>query len=81
VSLLWSFDLVKAKVEKHFSSSMLPIIYTMASSTNLTYSRKLETNIRDVVTRHHIFANGLVSKGGTIQAVAFDLIVSWNMSC
>jgi hypothetical protein len=31
VSLLHKFDFIKAKVEKHLSSSMLPIIYRMAN--------------------------------------------------
>ncbi len=81
MSLLWSFDFIKAKVEKHLPSSMMPIICTMANLTNLTYSRKLKTNIRVVVTRHHILVNGLVSKGGTIQVDAFDLIVTLNVPC
>jgi hypothetical protein len=81
MSLLWTFDFIQARVEKHLSSSTLYIICTMANLTNLTYSGKMETNIRDVVTRHHILVNGLVSKGGTIQAAAFDLIVTLNMPC
>ncbi len=81
VSLLRSFDFIKARVEKHFSSSTLPIMCTMVNSTNLTYSRKLKTNIWYVVIRCHILVNGLMSKGGTIQVVAFDLIVSLNMPC
>jgi hypothetical protein len=81
VSLLQSFDFIKARVEKKFSSFTLPIMCTMANSTNLTYSGKRETNIRDVVTRCHILVNGLMSKGGTIQVVAFDLMVSLNMPC
>jgi len=48
---------------------------------NLTYSRKLENNIWDVVTRCHILVNGLVSKRGTMQAAAFNLIVNLNMPC
>jgi len=51
----------------------------MASSTNFTYPRKLKTNIRDVITRHHMRVKGLVSKGGSIQDVAFDFIVNFNM--
>ncbi len=32
VSQLCNFDFIKAKVDKHFSSSTLPIICTMANS-------------------------------------------------
>ncbi len=81
MSLLRSFDFIKTKVEKHLSSSTLPIIYTMTNLANLMYSRKLGTNIQNAITRHHILVNGLVSKRGTIQVVAFDLIVSLNMPC
>ncbi len=64
VSLLRNFDFIKARVEKHFSSSTLPIMCTMANSTNLTYSGKLETNIQDAITRCHILVNGLNVKRG-----------------
>jgi hypothetical protein len=50
VNLLRSFDFIKARIEKHLSSSMLHIICTMANLANLTYSGKLETTIQDVVT-------------------------------
>jgi hypothetical protein len=80
MNLLRSFDFIKAKVEKHLSSSTLPIIFTMANSTNFVYSRKLEIDIQDVVTRCHMWVKGLVSKGGTIQDVAFDFIVRLNCS-
>jgi hypothetical protein len=45
MSLLCNFNFIKTKVKKHLSSSTLLIIYTMANSTNFTYSRKLEGNI------------------------------------
>ncbi len=79
MNLLRRFDFIKAGVEKHLSFSTLLIICTMANLTNLTYIGKQETNIRDVVTRCHILVNGLMSKGGTIQVVAFDFISSSNM--
>jgi hypothetical protein len=79
MNLLRSFDFIKAKVEKHLSSSTLPIICTMTNSTNFTYSGKLETNIQDVVTSCHMRIKRLVSKGGTLQDVAFDFIVRLNM--
>ncbi len=78
VSLLWSFDLVKAKVEKHLSSSMLPIIHTMANSTNLMYLGKLKTNIEDVVTRHHIMVNGLVSKRPPYKLLHLTSLWAWT---
>jgi hypothetical protein len=79
INLFRSFDFIKAKVEKHFSSSTLPTICTMANSTNFTYFEKLEENIRNVVTRCHILVKGFKSKGGAIHVVAFDFIVSLNM--
>ncbi len=79
VSLFQSFDFIKAKVEKHLSSSMLPTIYTMANSTSFTYFKKLKESNRDVVTRHHILVKGFKSKGGAIHAATFDFIVSLNM--
>jgi len=45
MSLLQKFDFIKAEVEKHFSSSTIPIIYNMASSTKFTYIGELKTNI------------------------------------
>jgi hypothetical protein len=81
VSLLWSLDFIKAKVEKQGSSSTLPTTCTIASSTNFTYSRKLETRIQDVVTRHHILVRRFVSKGGGHACVTFDFIVNLNMPC
>jgi hypothetical protein len=45
MSLLQSFDFIKVEVEKHFSSSTIPIIYNMASSTKFTYIGELKTNI------------------------------------
>jgi len=79
VSLLWNVDFIKAKIMKHFSSSTLPTIYTMANSINFTYPRKLEKNIRNIVTRHHILVKGLKSKGGAICIATFDFIVSLDM--
>jgi hypothetical protein len=81
VNLFQSFDFIKAKVDKHFSSSTLPTTYTMANSTNFTYFGKLEENTQDVITRHHILVEGFKSKGGAIHIVAFDFIVSLNMLC
>jgi hypothetical protein len=81
VSLLWSFDLIKAEVEKHVSSSTLLIIYNMASSTKFTYIGELKTNIWNLVTRHHVQVKKWMSKGGTIQDVGFDFIMSLNMPC
>ncbi len=81
MSLLQSFDFIKVKVERHFSFSTLFIIYTMASSANFTYLMKLETSILYVVTKIHMWFKRLVSKGGTIQDVAFDFIMSLNMPC
>jgi hypothetical protein len=71
---------MKAKVEKHLSSSTLPIICAITNSTNFTYFGKLDVNIQNVVTRHHIIIEGLVSKGGTIHVVAFDFIMNLNMA-
>jgi hypothetical protein len=59
VSLLQSLDFIKAKVEKHLSSSTLPTTYTITSLANLTYSGKLVTKMWDVVTKCHIMVNGL----------------------
>ncbi len=42
VSLLGSFDYIKARIEKNLSSSMLPTIYTMANLASFTYSRKVK---------------------------------------
>jgi replication fork clamp-binding protein CrfC len=74
-----SFDFIKTKVKKHISSSMLPIIYTMANSTSFTYFRKLKESIQNFVTRCHILVKGFKSKGGAINAIAFYFIVSLNM--
>jgi hypothetical protein len=79
VSLFSSFEFIKAKVEKHLSSSMLPTICTMANSTNFTYSRKLEESTRNLVPRHHILVKGFKSKEGAIHVVAFYFIVNLNM--
>jgi hypothetical protein len=78
-SLSKKIDFIRAKVEKHFSSSMLPTIYTMANSTNFTYFRNIKESIRNVDTRCHILVKGFKSKGGAIHATAFDFIVSFNM--
>ncbi len=79
VRIFRSFDFIKAKVEKHLSSSMLPTIYTMANSASFTYFRKLKESNRDIVTRHHILVQGFKSKGNAIHVAAFDFIVSLNM--
>jgi len=81
MSLLQSFDFIKAKVEMHLSFSTLFTICTMASSANFTYLKRLETSIWYVVTKIHMWVKRLVSKGGTIQDVVFDFIVSLNMPC
>jgi len=39
----------------------------MANSTNLTYSRKLERNIQNVITSHNILVKEFISIGGTIH--------------
>jgi hypothetical protein len=70
------FGFIKAMVEKQISSYMMFIIYVMANSTNFTYYRKLETNIQDVVTRHHIWIKGFKSKGGTIYVITLVFIMS-----
>ncbi len=72
MNLLQSFE--------HLSSSTLPTICTMANLISFTYSRKLETNVQDVIPRCHILVKGLVSKGGAIH-VALDFILSLNMPC
>jgi len=41
VNLFQNFEFIKAKVDKHISSSTLPTIYTMANSSNFTYFGKL----------------------------------------
>jgi hypothetical protein len=71
---------MKAKVEKHMSSSTLPTICAITNSANFTYSKKLNVNIQNVVTKHHILIEGLVSKGGTIHVVAFNFIMNLDMS-
>jgi hypothetical protein len=81
VNLFQSFEFIKAKVDKHISSSTLPTIYTMANSSNFTYFGKLEESTQDAITRHHILVKGFKSKGGAIHIVAFDFIVSLNMLC
>ncbi len=70
------FGFIKAMVEKQLSSYMMFIIYIMANSTNFTYYRKLETNIQDVVIRHHFLIKGFKSKVGTIYVVTFIFIMS-----
>jgi hypothetical protein len=42
VNQFQSLDFIKAKVEKHLSSSTLHIICTMANLTGFTYSKKLK---------------------------------------
>jgi hypothetical protein len=79
VNLLQSFDFMKAKVKKHLSSSTLLIICAITNSVNFTYFGKFDVNIQNIVTKHHIFIERLVSKGGTIHVVALDLIVNLNM--
>ncbi len=79
MSLLQRFDFIKVEVEKHFSSYTIPIIYNMASSTKFTYIGELKTNIWNLVTMRHVQVKKLMLKGGTIQDVAFDFIVSLNM--
>jgi hypothetical protein len=79
VSLFRSFDFIKAKVEKHLSSSMLPTIYTMANLASFTYFKKLKESNQNVVTRRHILVKGFKSKGGAIHVAAFDFIVCLNM--
>ncbi len=64
MNLLWNFDLIKTRVEKHFSSSLLPTICTMVNLANFTYFGKMETSIQNVTTRCHILVKGLKSKGG-----------------
>jgi hypothetical protein len=73
MNLLWNFDFILTKVEKHFSSSMLPTICTPTNLISLTCSKKLKTRIWDIVTRHHIMGRGLMLKGGATH-VAFDFI-------
>ncbi len=79
VSMLQSLDFIKARIEKQCSSPTMPTTCTIASSTNFTYSRKLEIRIRDVVTRCHIMVKGFVSKGGAMHVATFDFIVNLNM--
>jgi hypothetical protein len=74
-----NFDFIKAKVENHLSSSMLPTICTMANSTNFTYFRKLKESIQNVVTMCHILVKRFKSKGDAIHVTTFDFIVSLNM--
>lgn len=78
MQLLQSFDFIKSKVKKHMSSSTSPTICAITNSTNFTYSRKFNANVQNVVTRHHILIEGLVSKGGTIHVVAFNFIVNFE---
>jgi hypothetical protein len=78
VSLLHKFDFIETKVEKHLSSSMLPIICKMANLVNFTYSRKLESSIWDVDTRHYILVKILMSNGG-MHVATFDFIMNLNM--
>ncbi len=80
MNLLQNFDFMKTKVKKHMSSSILPTICAITNSTNFTYFGKVDANIQNVVTRHHILIEGLVSKGGTIHHVVFDFIMNLNMS-
>jgi hypothetical protein len=81
VSLFQSFDFVKAKVEKHLSSSILPTICTIANSTSFTYFGKLEDSTQNVITRCHILVKGFKSKGSAIYTITFDFIVNLNMPC
>lgn len=74
--LIVEFGFIKAMVEKQLSFYMMFIICVMANSTNFTYYRKLETNIQDVVIRHHILIKGFKSKRGTIYVVTFVFITS-----
>ncbi len=50
VNLFQSLNFIKAKVEKHFSSSTLHIIYMMANLTNVTYSKKLKKQTFDILS-------------------------------
>jgi hypothetical protein len=52
---------------------MLPTTCTPTNIISLACSKKLKTNIWDVVTRHHIMGRGLMVKGSAIH-VAFDFI-------
>ncbi len=70
---------MKANVEKLCSSFTLPTICIMAILANFTYFRKLHIKTQDVITKCHILVKGLVSKGGAMNAVAFDFIVNLNM--
>jgi hypothetical protein len=54
MSLLPNVNFIKARIEKHLSSSTLFITCTMVNSIGFTYSWKLKNNIQDVVTRHQI---------------------------
>ncbi len=82
MNMLWSFDFRVGNIEKHLSSLTLPIICTMANSINFTNSRKLQTSIRNVITKCYTLVKGLVSKSGAMQyATTFDFIVNLNMPC
>ncbi len=59
MSLLPNVNFIKARTEKHLSSSTLFITCTTVNSIGFTYSWKLENNIQDVVTRHHILVKSI----------------------
>jgi len=64
MNLLRNFDFIKARIEKHFSTSMLPTICTMVNLVNFTYFGMLETSTQDVITRCHILVKGFKTKKG-----------------
>ncbi len=59
MSLFPNVNFIKARTEKHLSSSTLFITYTMGNSIGFTYLGKLENTIQDVVTRHHILVKSI----------------------
>ncbi len=63
-NLLRNFDFIKARIEKHLSTSMLPTIYTVVNLANSTYFGMLETSTQDVITRCHILVKGFKTNGG-----------------
>jgi hypothetical protein len=50
VNMLQNFDFIQANIRKHLSSFVLPIICTMANSTDFTYLKKF-----------HIFEQALLT--------------------
>jgi hypothetical protein len=55
------------------------VVTTMVNSINFTYLGKLQTCIRNVVTKCHMLVKGFMSKGGAMHDTTFDFIVNLNM--